>query len=189
MRNQLAPGFLVASPSLRCPFFHHTLVLLVAHDEDGSFGLVVNRPIELPFGAVLEGMGLEAEGRIAPDVPVMLGGPVSPDTGYLLLERTPGFHAGAEAKDVGSDIVLSSSAHLLRRLARGEGPRRSMLLLGYSGWGAGQLEREMREGSWIPVDLAADLVFDAPVEERWKLALEKLGIDPAHVVGRDVASA
>lgn len=62
MRNQLAPGFLVASPSLRCPFFHHTLVLLVAHDEDGSFGLVVNRPIELPFGAVLEGMGLEAEG-------------------------------------------------------------------------------------------------------------------------------
>ena len=99
------------------------------------------------------------------------------------VERTPKIGLNS------ADLAVTASLTMLESIARGKAPSRSMLSLGYSGWGEEQLEDEMREGSWIPVDLAADIIYDLPTEERWETALKRLGIDPARMVGRNVAQA
>lgn len=187
--SELAPGLLVASPSLECPFFNHTVVLLVDHGDEGSFGFVINRPTDVRFHQVLGEVGLETEATSSPDAPVMVGGPVSPETGWIVFDPSSGGAGDEEILRVGDGLAVSASLRMLELLASGEGPSRRIMMLGYSGWGSGQLEREMRDGAWIPVDLDATIVFDTPVEERWTFALAKLGIDPARVSGKGVASA
>jgi len=186
----LAPGFLVAAPSMRCPFFNHTLVLLIDHTDDGSFGFVVNRQTDLRITDVFDEVGVTGEAVRVVEAPVMLGGPVSPESGWILYdpEGVPKPTTGHSVA-VGDRISCSASLELLERLAKGDGPETCAMMLGYSGWGAGQLEGEMRQGSWIPVDLDYGLVFEAPIETRWTAALAALGIDPASVIDNQIASA
>jgi len=183
----LAPGFLVAAPALRCPVFNHTVVLLVDHGDDGSFGFVVNKPAEVQLASVLSELDLSDD--LAPDVPVMLGGPVSQETGWVVFER-----AGLRAKleeilDIELGVSLSASVKMLEAFALGQGPSRALLLLGYAGWGPGQLEDEMREGSWFPADVDPKLLFDLAPEERWQAALAQIGIEPGWVMGSSAPSA
>lgn len=175
---------------MRCPFFNHTLVLLIDHGEQGSFGFVLNRITDLDIGDVLQEVGVDAASALAVDTPVLLGGPVSPETGWILydVEGVPQPSSGRTIA-VGDRIACSASLELLERIARGDGPTTCAMVLGYAGWGAGQLESEMKEGSWIPVDLDYDLVFETPVEARWNAALASLGIDPAHVIDNRIANA
>jgi putative transcriptional regulator len=186
--SKLAPGLLVAAPGLTCPFFHHTLILLVEHGEDGALGFVVNRPSETPVTSLLEGLEIEdlaeeLEGE------VWVGGPVAPDTGWVLFDPSTGDTSDVEAVELSERVAVSASPHFLEQLADGEGPEVFAVLLGYAGWGPGQLDDEIREGSWIWIDLDPALVFDVPVEERWRAGLASLGIDPARVVGLGVAEA
>ena len=183
--SDLAPGFLVASPTLRCPFFNHTVVLLVDHGVEGSFGFVVNKLSPIDFQSVVDELELGGTPTTAPEIPVLQGGPVSPETGWVVFDPR-------NAPDVPDDAILlteylavSASLTMLESIARGRAPARSMLSLGYSGWGEEQLEDELREGSWIPVDLSAEILFEMPLEARWETALRQLGIDPARMVGRD----
>jgi putative transcriptional regulator len=187
--EDLAPGFLVASPSLTCPFFHHALVLMVEHGEEGSFGFVVNKTSGIGLEALAEELELTQDAERVLDIPVMLGGPVSPHTGWVLFDPSGRPLPSQDTVLLGDELALTASARVLKRFADGGAPDRVMLLLGYSGWSRGQLEAEMRDGSWIPVDLDPRLVFEVPVEARWELALRALGIDPARVVGQSVASA
>jgi len=185
----LAPGFLVAAPSMRCPFFNHTLVLLVDHDEDGSFGFVINRSTDLQIDDVFKEVGITTASSTV-NAPVLLGGPVSPEAGWILYdaEGVPQPSTGKTIA-VGDRIRCSASIEILERIARGDGPETCAMMLGYSGWGAGQLESEMKQGSWIPVDLDYSLVFETPLERRWEAALATLGIDPARVIDSRIASA
>lgn len=167
---------------MTCPFFNHTVVLLVEHGEGGALGFVVNRPTETPVTSLLDGDEDEdfadrLEGE------VWIGGPVAPDTGWVLFDPTSGHADDVECVELDERIAVSASRTFLDLLAAGRGPGRYALLLGYAGWGPGQLDDEIREGSWIPIDLDPRLVFDAPPEERWQRALATLGIDPARVVG------
>ncbi len=175
---------------MRCPFFNHTLVLLIDHGHEGSFGFVVNRMTDLDMGFVFREVGVDAEATATIDAPVLLGGPVSPESGWILYdaEGVPQPSTGRTIA-VGDRIACSASLELLQRIARGDGPDTCAMVLGYAGWGEGQLESEMKEGSWIPVDLNYTLVFGTPVETRWEAALATLGIDPAHVVDSQIASA
>jgi putative transcriptional regulator len=177
----------VAAPSLSCPFFNHTVVLLVDHREDGSLGFVINKPADIELGALLEQVGFE--GKAPHREPVMLGGPVSPETGWVVFD--PKGQDGGEEGVLALDdrLVVSANMDVLERIANGEGPESYMMMLGYAGWGPGQLDDEIREGSWIAVDLDAKLVFDTPLEDRWKAALAQLGIDPARMPGTFVADA
>lgn len=186
----LAPGFLVAAPSMRCPFFNHTLVLLIDHGDEGSFGFVLNRVTDLDIGDVFNEVGVSGEAASTVHAPVMLGGPVSPESGWILYdpEGVPQPSSGRTIA-VGQRIACSASLELLERIARGDGPDTCAMMLGYSGWGEGQLESEMKLGSWIPVDLDYSLVFDTPVEQRWEAAFATLGIDPARVIDNQIASA
>lgn len=175
---------------MRCPFFNHTLVLLIDHGDEGSFGFVVNRMTDLGIQDVFNEVGVTADATAGVNAPVMLGGPVSPESGWILYdaEGVPQPSTG-QTIAVSQRIACSASLELLERLARGDGPDTCAMILGYSGWGAGQLESEMKQGSWIPVDLDYEIVFDTPIEKRWEAALATLGIDPARLIDNQIASA
>ncbi len=188
MITKLAPGLLVAAPSLRCSFFHHTVVLLVEHDEDGALGFVINRPTESPVSSLIEGLEIE---DLAAELKseVWMGGPVAPETGWVLFDPTSGESQNVEAVHLTPRIAVSASRTFLERIANGDGPERYAVLLGYAGWGPGQLDDEIREGSWIWTEADPALVFEREYEQRWLGALTAIGIDPARVVGTRVAEA
>lgn len=188
MERIAADSLLCASPTLRCPFFGRSLVLLADHGDEGSFGLVVNRPLGVSFADVIGEMGLLPRHHIVRDIPVMVGGPVSGDTGFVLLE-TFGATLPPDATPVGPKLAISASTRLLVDLARGELEGRAMLCLGYAGWSAGQLEGEVREGSWIPGAIDPNVVFGESADDRWARSLRGMGIEPGMVTGRVVASA
>ncbi len=189
MTENLAPGFLVASPSLSCPFFHHTLVLMVEHGAEGSFGFVLNKTAGIALDAIVEEMKVQPDTDRGVDLPVMLGGPVAPNTGWVLFDPSGEPMPSEDTVALGERMAVTASARVLKRFLGGAGPERAMLLLGYAGWSPGQLEAEMKEGAWIPVDVDPTLVFETPLDERWEMAFRVLGIDPARVVGQSVASA
>ncbi len=186
MSDALAPGFLVAAPQLQDPNFARTVVLMLEHDDDeGSLGLVINRVASLALDQVLEILKLESP---APgpgdDEPVVLyGGPVATEFGWIL--HTPDWQ-GENTRAVGDGVCVTASLEILQAIVERRGPARYLFCLGYSGWGPGQLMDELKEGSWITVPFAADLVFDVEMDLKWSAALGLLGIDPfaiAPVVG------
>jgi putative transcriptional regulator len=190
----LAPGLLLSMPQLVDPNFHRAVVLMVEHNDEGSFGLILNKPSEMSVKELLEALELEWTGSER-DV-VGSGGPVMPTTGWVL-------HAPCEVVGRGSatlaeglersgtvsitpDVDLSTSPAKLKLIA-GDPPARIRFLLGYAGWGPGQLAAEMASGSWLHADVDADLVFDTPPDAMWETALRSLGVDPSSVVvGRGV---
>jgi len=189
MSAGLAPGFLVAAPSLLDPNFHRSVVLLVEHHAQGALGFVINRPATATLGALFGELGLDPASDVAVDAPVMVGGPVSPNTGWIVMDWAEGQAARDDVVVVAGGIGVSTSRDVLASIARGEGPARHLLVLGYAGWGPGQLDDEIRAGAWIPVDLDARIVFDLPFDGRWRAALAVLGIDPARIVGSTVPEA
>lgn len=180
MPSELAPGLLVAAPMLLDPSFRRTVVLLVDHSPEGSLGFVINRPAEVRLPSMLDALGLQRSDANAPDAPVLIGGPVAPDTGWIIFQSDQASF-GDEVVRVSDGLAVSASRELLERTVHGNGPERMMLVLGYAGWAPAQLDAEIAQGAWIPVDLSETIVFDTPYEERWASALRSLGIDPARL--------
>jgi putative transcriptional regulator len=188
--SSLAPGFLVAAPILRDPNFAGTVVLMVEHSEQGALGFVVNRVATAGLRKVLGQLGI-GDTPVKQEVPVMVGGPVSPQTGWIV------FEALAQNIDKSREDVLmvteslgvSASKQFLIDAVKDENPMRAMLVQGYAGWGPGQLEMELRQGVWIPVDLDARVLFDTAAEKRWSAALAVLGIHPAALPRTQIAQA
>ena len=189
----LAPGFLLAAPSLADPNFAGSLVLMAEHHPEGALGFVVNRPGPITVADVLDGLdgdlrtAAEARGRAAD--PVLVGGPVQPERLWILFQ--PGPQAPEEgAVTVGAGVALGGSRELLEALVRAKSPGPFTLLLGYAGWAPLQLEREVAAGAWVPMGLHQDLVFRVPFEQRWQSAVRRLGLDPSgFLVGGGGASA
>jgi len=160
--------------------------MLVEHGEDGSLGFVVNKPASMAFEDVASQLSLPTPEDGRAPAPVLVGGPVQPDNGWLLLGGGGTPITTTQDEDDGTvqlpeGLTLSASMAALETIARGDGPEQSILFLGYAGWGPGQLGDEFRDGSWIPVDLDPKLLFDLPIEQRWGAALATLGVDPGRV--------
>ncbi len=183
MAQELAPGFLVASPNLLDPNFARSLVLLVEHRSQGSLGFVVNRPARIDFASVVEELELLRPGLAPPELPVLVGGPVAPHTGWLLFDPNLAPLSLDGTIEVTRRLRVSASRELLREMAGSREARRRQLVLGYAGWGAGQLDEEIRQGAWIPVDLDEQIIFETPFQNRWTAALAAAGIDPMFLVG------
>lgn len=183
MLSSLAPGFLVASPSLLDPNFMRTVILLVEHGPERSLGFVVNRPADIRFSRVVRELNPGAA-QTAPQVPVMMGGPVSPETGWIVYGADQGGYAPEDDGTirVAERIRVSPSRDRLARLSEQGTAPAHMLVLGYAGWAEGQLDVEIQQGAWIPVELDETVVFETPVEERWNAALAQAGIDPMLLV-------
>ncbi|HEY2734906.1 MAG TPA: YqgE/AlgH family protein [Polyangiales bacterium] len=180
MATELAPGFLVAAPMLLDPNFQRTVVLLVEHRPEASLGFVINRPTPARLPSMLDALGLQSPDARPPDSPVLVGGPVAPDTGWIVFEASDE-HSFGEVVRVSPKLAVSASRELLETTVQGRGPERMMLVLGYAGWGPSQLDAEIAQGAWIPVDLDEKIVFDTPFDDRWAAALQSLGIDPGRL--------
>ncbi len=178
MSSRISPGFLVAAPQLKDPNFARTVVLMMEHEDDeGSLGLVINRSADLGLADVLEAMEIEVEGEVdgRSHPPVMYGGPVAVELGWILHSAD---WDGEQTRPVADGVRVTASRDIVEAIATGRGPASYMFCLGYAGWGPGQLIGEIKSGSWITVPFEADLVFDVPMEDRWEAALRRLGIDP-----------
>ena len=181
----LAPGLLLAMPQLADPNFSRAVVLMIEHGDNGSFGLVINHPSPIKATELLE--SLEMSWRGEDSAVVWAGGPVSPSTGWVLHEPV-GVAAPGEGGtiEITSTISLSTSPDRLRAIAFSP-PRNIRLLLGYSGWGPGQLAQEMARGAWLHTAVDKRLVFETPADEMWEAAMESLGINPRDLMaGRGV---
>ncbi len=189
MASNIAPGFLVASPTLLDPNFAHSVVLLVDHRPEGSLGFVVNRPATINFRGVVDELGIGREDTLVPDVPVLSGGPVAPHTGWIVFDPAQSHEIDERCMWVTDRLRVSASREFLEHLATTEKADRHTLVLGYAGWGEGQLDQEIRQGSWIPADVDESVIFDTPYAHRWQTTLAALGIDPKLIVGTAVAEA
>lgn len=176
--RSVAPGLLLAMPQLPDPNFTRSVVLMVEHTHAGSWGLVVNRPMTVLVAEVLDQLEIEWEG--SPDSVVWSGGPVEPQRGCVLHEPLDAPHLD-EALSIVPGISLSTHPLQLQSLAR-RPPRQLRFLLGYAGWGPGQLELELAQGSWLLAGAGADLVFETAPERMWEAAIQSLGIEPATLV-------
>jgi putative transcriptional regulator len=174
LNDRLAPGFLVAPPPLEDPNFDRTLVLLAAHEPTGSMGFVVNRTSDLSLHGLLKELDIRP---IVADRPVLLGGPVSGFSGFVLYEHDEN-RPLAPGIEVSPTISVSPSRELLEAAARGDISGRWDLLLGYAGWGEEQLESEVERGSWLHAPFDPELLFDVDVSQRWDEAYARLGIEP-----------
>lgn len=172
--RSLAEHFLIAMPAMDDPNFFRSVTLVCQHDQEGAMGLVINHPADFRFGELLEQMKLETTDASLADRPVLAGGPVQPDRGFVLHDDPRPWDSSLR---LGNGLAVTTSRDILEAIARGEGPARWQLALGYAGWTAGQLEAEMAANSWLTVPADAGLVFDTPVELRWRAAAGRLGVD------------
>ena len=170
LTNQL----LIAMPGMADPNFSSTVTLICEHNDEGALGIVINRPLTLKLGGLFEQLDVDDADPHAADVPVLMGGPVGPERGFVLHEST---HSYENSLAVSKMINLTLSRDVIDAMATGEGPRKSLVALGYAGWQPGQLENEMLANSWLNVTATPDIVFDVPFADRWTAAAESIGVD------------
>ena len=166
---------LIAAAGMQDPRFRHTVILLVRHDKDGAFGIIINRPLgERPIAELLaasEGKAKQNEDRdITGTIRVFVGGPVQPELGFVL--HSAEYH-GDGTLDVDGQVAMTANKQVLRDIGRGKGPKQNLFALGYAGWGAGQLEAEMARHDWFTAPDDPQLVFDADRTDVWRRAFDR----------------
>ena len=180
----LTNQFLIAMPGMGDDTFRGSVVYLCEHNEKGALGLVINKPIDIKLKNLFEKVDLTLDRPDLADEPVYFGGPVQTERGFVLHERLGGESDGDAGGHYNSSLQIpgglemTTSKDVLEALSHGAGPKKVLVTLGYSGWGAGQLEDEIRRNGWLTVDAAPEVIFDTPVEDRYERALSLLGIDP-----------
>lgn len=169
----LTHHFLIAMPSMADPYFARTLTYICEHNENGALGVVINRPIELTVAGLFERLDLKLEGETLREEPVLFGGPVQTDRGFVL--HAPVGEWGSTLP-VRGGIGLTTSRDILEAVSTGVGPHKLIITLGYAGWSAGQLEHELQQNAWLTVEAQARVIFDLPAEERLPAAMDLLGV-------------
>jgi putative transcriptional regulator len=174
----LTNHFLIAMPAMRDPSFRRGVAFVCQHGEDGAMGLLINRLSEYRLGDVLAQMNLSSTSAEVADSPVLIGGPVQPERGFVL--HTP--HGQWESSfKISDSISVTTSRDILVAIAEGHGPDQSLVTLGYSGWGAGQIETELKENAWLTVPARDAIIFDTPIEQRWDVAAALVGANIANL--------
>ncbi|MCJ0825812.1 YqgE/AlgH family protein [Luteimonas sp. 50] len=174
----LANQLLIALPTLADPNFSRSVALVCQHDADGAMGVVINRASEYTLGEVFRQMGIDSDDDGLKARQVLAGGPVHPERGFVI-------HDGAREWDsslaIADGLYVTTSRDVLEAMARGEGPASATVALGCAGWGAGQLEHELVENSWLTVPADAEVLFVLPLEARWQAAAGRIGVDLARM--------
>lgn len=173
--SYLTGHMLIAMPGMQDPRFDKSLIYMCAHSPEGAMGLVVNRVLEsLTFPDLLEQLEIDCAAG-GERINVHFGGPVESGRGFVL-------HSADYVQEatlvVDGDVALTATLDILRAMAAGDGPRRSLLALGYAGWGPGQLDSEIKDNGWLHVAPDSDLLFDSELDSKWERAIRKIGVDP-----------
>lgn len=174
----LTHHFLIAMPGMVDPNFSRSLTYICEHNENGALGLVVNRPTDMTLSRLFKSLALPLTSRRLAKAPVLNGGPVQTDRGFVL------HHPVGEWKStlpVSSGVALTTSMDILEAVAAGAGPAKLLLTMGYSGWSAGQLEQEILQNAWLTVQAEERILFELPAEERMAAAMSLLGVDYARL--------
>ncbi len=174
LENQL----LIAMPSLTDPFFNKSVTYICEHNDDGAMGLIINQPVNLTLNELLAQLDEHKEQLPELAQKVLTGGPVSTDRGFVLHSPQSGWKSSLALSD---DFMITTSKDILMSLGSDKAPEKYVVTLGYAGWGPGQLEEEIKANSWLTIAADSDIIFNTPIELRWKKATEKLGIDIAHL--------
>ncbi|MEQ3696451.1 MAG: YqgE/AlgH family protein [Pseudomonadales bacterium] len=173
MKNSLARQFLVATPKISDGIFHDAVILVCEHNDEGAFGLIINKPSNHNLGELLVDLDLSADNNSA-EKPVYQGGPLGLERGFIL-------HSGGKnwehTIDLGKEVFLTTSQTILKDISRDLGPRQTLVILGYASWEAGQLEAELLADDWMCLPLSRQLLFNTRSNERHKRAEALLGID------------
>ena len=180
---QLADHFLIAMPSMLDPIFGGTVVYVCEHNDGGALGMIINRPTDMTMDVLFDRLELALEINphgAMPAGPVMFGGPVQVERGFVLHAPAAEYNSSLTVSD---DVALTTSRDVLEAVARGEGPPRLLVTLGCAGWSAGQLEDEILRNGWLTVRADPAILFDTPIEERFAAAMNLLGIDPSMLAG------
>lgn len=172
----LTGKLLVAMPNMSDERFAKTVIYVCSHSEDGAMGLVINRLVpQVSFPDLLHQLNIETCG-LEEQIRVHLGGPVDGERGFVLHSSD---YMRTSTVAVDDDFYLTATIDILRDLASGTGPEKSLLALGYSGWGPGQLDQEILENGWLSVAPSLEIVFDGNLDSKWTRAMGQLGIDPS----------
>lgn len=179
-RSFLDDQFLIAMPGMKDDRFSRAVIYVCAHSEEGAMGLIINQPQQLRFPDLLVQLGIMDESAAirlpanAQDFPVRNGGPVDRSRGFVL--HSDDFRVES-SMPVSEEICLTATIDILRAICRGRGPRQAIMALGYSGWGAGQIEREIAENGWLTCPADPDLLFDTDLDRKYDRVLASIGID------------
>ncbi len=172
--------FLIAMPGMVGDTFAGTVIYLCEHTNKGALGLVINKPIDITLKSLFDKVELPLERADLIETPVFFGGPVQTERGFVLHEQSSDADGGFNSSlKIPGGLEMTTSKDVLEAISSGTGPSRVFVSLGYSGWGAGQLEDEMSRNNWINVDAQPEIIFSTPIDQRYDRALSLLGIDPA----------
>ncbi len=178
--DSLANHFLIAMPNLADSNFARSVTLICEHSEEGAMGVVINRLMDLRLGDIFEQLGIATDKTSHAASAVYYGGPVQNNRGFVLHEPLGQWDSTLSVTD---RFGVSTSRDILEAIAQNRGPEKFIVALGYAGWGAGQLEREISENSWLSGPASRDIIFELPVEQRWKAAAGLVGVDLATLSG------
>lgn len=167
---------LLAMPGMEDPRFDRSVIFMCSHSAEGAMGLIINKPApQMSFKELLKQLQI-APLKSARDVPIHIGGPVEVGRGFVL--HTGEYKSDSSTLHVGQEYGMTATLDVLEDLARGQGPDRCILALGYAGWGPGQLEGEIQNNGWLTCPASPEIVFDNGADMKWQEALRSMGIDP-----------
>jgi len=172
----LTNHFLIAMPNLVDPHFYHTVTYICMHDNEGAMGIVINRPMGVNLGTLLDYMKIEVKDQSVIQLPVFEGGPVNRERGFVIHQPVGEWDAMLTTDNT---VGVTTSKDILNAIAIGQGPQQAFIALGYAGWEAGQLERELASNAWLSTPADKQILFNTPPEKRWHAAAANLGVDLA----------
>jgi putative transcriptional regulator len=172
--TNLTGHFIIAMPSLADPNFGRSVTYICEHDENGSFGIVINRQTDIPLQEIIEQMQIESPEVEPHKQHIYLGGPVQQSRGFVLHRPLGNWSSSLK---INQDIALTTSRDIIEAIARNQGPEDAIIALGYAGWAPGQLEMEIAENSWLSCPANEQIMFDTPVQDRWQAAADLIGVD------------
>jgi putative transcriptional regulator len=175
--SSLRGQFLLAMPGMQDPRFRQTIAFVCEHTSEGAMGIVINTPSKVHWKEVFAQLSLD-DTSLRGDEPVLLGGPLAPEQGFVLHGTGMRFDSTTE---ISEDISLTASKDIIESLAAGRGPDDVLLALGYAGWGAGQLEQEIAENAWLTLPAEPEVLFATPFHKRWRTAAARHGINLAGI--------
>lgn len=174
----LTGHLLIAMPAMQDPNFTRTVTYICEHTDQGALGIIINRPMDMDLGTIFNQLDLDSSDPGLARQPVLQGGPVHQERGFVLHEPEESLGTDFDATVAVADgIRVTTSQDILTAMARGNGPRRAVVALGYAGWGAGQLENELAQNAWLSVPATSQIIFETPFQQRWHESGRLLGID------------
>jgi putative transcriptional regulator len=174
LTNQL----LIAMPSLGDPNFAQTVALICDHSSQGALAVILNKPLPMRMAEVFEQLEIQIAAGPLPQRPVMRGGPMQTDRGFVVHRAGGEWDSTLKVSDA---LHVTTSRDILAAMAKGQGPEDALVALGYAGWGGGQLEAEIRANAWLSAPVDLDLIFALPFQSRWEAAGRLLGVDLSRI--------